>query len=285
MNPARSHIADALCAAGLRLDALGLVPARDGNLSARIGERSVLVTGTGVRKRELTPAHLVEVDLDGRVLRGRGRPSTELGLHLACYRHRPDVKAVMHAHPPTAVGFACAGRGLTDCLMPEVAVHLGSVPLTPYATPGTPELEAAIAGVLHDHDAFLLANHGAVTMGSSVDEALDRMETLEHFARIALTAEILGGPTSLPAGAVAVLEVMRRKMGNPRPVTCTPASAPGPASAARSASGPSSLPPASQVGDPAQSALVDRVARAVLAVLRGGNPPGPVGKEPGGTVL
>jgi L-fuculose-phosphate aldolase len=247
----RYRIAERLCEAGRRLDDLGLVPSRDGNLSARIADDRLLVTPTGCRKRELEPSRLVEVDLEGRTV-GAGRASTELGLHLAVYRRRPDVESVVHAHPPTAVGFACAGIGLTECLMPESAVHLGSVPLTAYATPGTPALEEAIAPAIEAHDAFLLANHGAVTFGGSVDEALDRMETLEHTARITFTATLLGGPTLLSADALADLAEIRARMGNPRPITCTPR--PGTGS-----------PPA-----PIPEDLVDQVTAAVLAALRDG---------------
>lgn len=224
----RKRLLESLCAAGRRLDALGLVPARDGNLSGRLGD-SVFVTATGVRKREMTPADLVETDLSGRVI-GEGRPSTELGLHLVVYRLRPDVASVVHAHPPTAVGFASSGLGLTECLMPEVAVALGAVPLTPYATPGTAEIEAAVGETAQSHDAFLLANHGAVTVGRSVDEALDRMETLEHFAKIALVTRLLGGARPLSPDAVAALQEARARTGNPRPITCEPGSPPPPAS-------------------------------------------------------
>jgi L-fuculose-phosphate aldolase len=253
MNHQRYRIADALCAAGRRLDALGLVPARDGNLSARIGRDRLLVTPTGVRKRELTPDRLVEVDLSG-TLRGSGKASSELGMHLIVYRLREDVEAVVHAHPPTALGFACAGRGLTDCLMPEVAVALGAVPLTPYATPGTPELEEAIRGSVLDHDAFLLQNHGAVTMGSSVDQALDRMETLEHFAKVALAAELLGGVRPLGPREVEALQAIRERMGETRPVTCAPSTANLRAAAASS-------PPVPE------DRLAERVAEAIRAVL------------------
>lgn len=217
----RRELTQSLIEAGRRLDDLGLVPARDGNLSARLGRDRLLITASGVRKRSLGPGDLIEVDLGGQV-RGPGRVSTELGMHLSVYRMREDVGAIVHAHPPVAVGFACAGMGLVECLVPEVVVHLGAVPLTPYATPGTPELEEAIRDIVHDHDAFLLANHGAVTMGADVDQALDRMETVEQFARIALVANVLGGTKPLPRGEVATLEGIRRSLGNPRPATCRP---------------------------------------------------------------
>ncbi len=269
LNTDRRTLVERLIAAGRRLDALGLVPARDGNLSARLpagrrdpGDR-VLVTATGVRKRELTPSDIAEVTLEGRPV-GRARPSTELGMHLAIYRIRPEARAVVHAHPPVAVGFASAGLGLTECLMPEVAVALGGVPLTPYATPGTPEVEAAIAGAARTHDAFLLANHGAVTLGTSVDQALDRMETLEHFARIALVARLLGGPRPLGEAEVAALQAQRLRAGDPRPITCEPGGGPagGPGGRAGEPGGPAGSPAAGV--SPDLAALIAEAVRSIL---------------------
>jgi L-fuculose-phosphate aldolase len=200
----RGRLVDALCAAGRRLDACGLVPARDGNLSARWGDR-VLVTRSGVHKRELTAADVVEAGLDG-IAMGSGKPSTELGLHLAVYRRRPDARAVVHAHPPVAVGFACAGRGLEAPLLSEAAMTLGPVPCLAYATPGSPALEERVGEAVGTGvQAVLLANHGAVTLGGSVEEAVDRMETLEHAARAALVAHLLGGGIPIPPDEAARL--------------------------------------------------------------------------------
>ena len=251
----RTQLTEALIAAGRRLDALGLVPARDGNLSARLDARRILITATGTRLRELDRRSLVEVRLDGTPVDSR-RPSSELGMHLAVYGMRPEVQAIVHAHPPVAVGFATAGVGLTDCLLPEVALSLGAVPLTAYATPGTPEVEAAIREAARSHDAFLLANHGAVTLGTSVDEALDRMETVEHFARITLVARLLGGGRPLSAPQVEALEALRLGRGDPRPISCTPA--PGPAAATTPSPPPDSVDPA---------AVAEAVAEAIRAVL------------------
>jgi L-fuculose-phosphate aldolase len=206
----RTDLVQALIAAGRRLDDLGLVPARDGNLSARWGENRLLITATGARARALTEDSVVEVDMSGDVVHG-GTPSAETGLHRAIYVLRPDAHAVIHAHPPKASGFACAGLALTEPLMPEAVVHLGPVPLTPYATPGTPELEAAVADAARHHDGFLLANHGAVTLGASVEEALDRMEILEHVAHITLVANLLGGSKRLGSAELAALEALRSR--------------------------------------------------------------------------
>jgi L-fuculose-phosphate aldolase len=192
----KATLVDALIAAGRRMDEKGLVTAEDGNLSARLGPDRFLITATGVPKGELTPRDIVTVDAEGRP-QGAERPSLELGMHLAVYRLRPDVNAVVHAHPPTALGFALAGRDLTRPLVPEVVVHLGSVPLAPYAVPGSPQLEAAIAPLVPGHQGILLANHGAITLGASVEQARTRMEILEHLARITLVAEVLGGARPL----------------------------------------------------------------------------------------
>ncbi len=250
----RRRLIEALVAAGRRLDALGMVPARDGNLSARLGPGRLLVTAAGARKGALRPEDFAEVDLQGRRL-GGARASTELGMHLAVYRLRPDIGAIAHAHPPVAVGFASAGLGLTECLMPEVAMSLGGVPLTPYATPGTPEVEAAIADAARSHDAFLLANHGAVTLGATVDQALERMETLEHFARIALVARLLGGGRVLGSAEVSALEALRRGAGDPRPITCSPAAP----------QAPTLQRPEAPAPDPDR--LAEAVAEAIRALL------------------
>ena len=200
----RNRLEDALIAAGKRLDARRLVSARDGNLSARLAPDRFLVTATGVRKGELRNRDLVEVDEQGKPV-GSGHPTTEIGLHLTVYRQRPDVRAVVHAHPPVAVGFATAGLDLTELLLPEVAVDLGPVPLVAYATPGTPDLERAVGDIPKGHNGFLLANHGAVTVGETVDQALDRMETLEHLAWITLSAKLLGGAVPLTPEQLARL--------------------------------------------------------------------------------
>ncbi len=179
-----------------------MIAGAEGNLSARTGEGGgrVLVTPAGRGKDELEPADLVEVDLEGqRRGTGAGRPSTELALHLALYRARPEVGAVVHAHPPAATGFAAAGLALDEASLPELAV-LGPVPLVPYATPGTPALGEAVTPYAARHDALLLSNHGAVTVGRTMEEAEARMESLEQGARILLVARLLGGARRLPPG-------------------------------------------------------------------------------------
>lgn len=195
-----------------RLDQLGFVPATDGNVSVRLSRDEVLVTPTMVPKRLLQPAQLLVVGMDGRVRRGPGRPSSELKLHLAVYWLRPDVGAVVHAHPPVATGFAAARQPLTDPVLPEAVVGLGPVPLAEYATPSTDEVPRSVERKIAAYDALLLANHGALTIGADVAGALDRMERLEHLARVTLLARLLGGPRRLDPGEIEALRRAYRSL-------------------------------------------------------------------------
>jgi L-fuculose-phosphate aldolase len=204
----------ALCCRALA--AHGLIAGRDGNLSVRVGPNRALVTPSGMIKSLVTPADMVEVDLNGkRVRRSRRKPTSELDLHLRILRHRADVHAVVHAHPPTATGFAVAGEQIPGNLLPELIFVVGPVPLVPFGMPGTPELGDRIVPYIEDprHDALLLANHGAVTMGNTLDEAWIRMESLEHAARIILAARTVGEPKPLSARAVETLEALRERDG------------------------------------------------------------------------
>jgi len=181
-----------------QLAASGLIAGRDGNLSVRLGKERVLVTPTACIKALVTPRDMVEVDLSGRP-RGRGsrKPTSELDLHLRILRHRPDVHAVVHAHPPTATAFAVAGEAIPGNLLPELIVVVGPVPLVPFGKPGTPELGDRVVPFLEGHNALLLANHGAVTLGRTLDEAWIRMESLEHCAKIIALARTIGQPQPL----------------------------------------------------------------------------------------
>lgn len=205
----RWAVARAICDAGRQLAERGLIAGAEGNLSARCGG-GVLVTPAGRAKGTLAPADLVLVDAAGRT-RGEGRPSTELGLHLAVYAGRADVGAVVHAHPPVATGFAAAGQPLDDDVLPELLVEFGTVPLVSFRMPGSPGLGEAIRPLVAEHDALLLANHGAVTFGSTVEEAERRMESLEQGARILLVARLLGGARRLSQSEVESLRGLRRR--------------------------------------------------------------------------
>ena len=186
-----------------QLAAGGLIAGRDGNLSVRLGPDRVLVTPSGLIKSLLSAADMVEVGLAGRKRRGRRNPTSELDLHLRILTRRPDVGAVVHAHPPAATGFAVAGEEIPANLLPELIFLVGRVPIVPYGTPGTPELGDRVEPYLAEHDALLLANHGAVTMGRTLDQAWIRMETLEHAARIIMAARAIGQPQPLVLRAQA----------------------------------------------------------------------------------
>jgi len=192
-----------------QLAARGLLAGRDGNVSVRLGPDRVLVTPSGLIKALLTPGDMVEVDFSGRKRRGRRNPTSELDLHLRILTHRPDVGAVVHAHPPAATGFAVAGEEIPANLLPELIFLVGRVPIVPYGTPGTPELGDRVEPYLAEHDGLLLANHGAVTMGRTLDQAWIRMESLEHAARIVVAARTVGEPRPLDAAAVRTLEALR----------------------------------------------------------------------------
>jgi len=192
-----------------QLAAGGLIAGRDGNLSVRLGPDRVLVTPSGLIKSKLTAADMVEVGLAGRKRRGRRNPTSELDLHLRILSRRPDVGAVVHAHPPAATGFAVAGEEIPANLLPELMFLVGRAPIVPYGMPGTPELGDRVEPYLAQHDALLLANHGAVTMGKTLDQAWIRMESLEHAARIVIAARAVGTPRPLEAAAVARLEALR----------------------------------------------------------------------------
>jgi len=192
-----------------RLYERGLIAGQDGNVSARMSNGLLLVTPSAVSKVDLVEGDLVVVNTDGRAVAGVGRPSSELGMHLRIYARRPDIRAVVHAHPPTATAFAVAGEDLMEPVLPELIVQTGGVPLVPYATPGSDALADAFEPFLPHHDAFLMANHGATTLGPNLSIAHQRMESLEHAARIVCTARLLGKVTPLTAEQTAELWTLR----------------------------------------------------------------------------
>ncbi|HSQ32563.1 MAG TPA: class II aldolase/adducin family protein [Gemmatimonadaceae bacterium] len=194
-----------------RLYERGLVAGPDGNVSVRRDDGTLLVTPTGLSKVDVTPDDLVVVSLQGRVREGRRAPSSELGMHLRIYQRRPDVRAVVHAHPPAATAFAVAGESFVAPVLPEVILQLGEVPLVPYATPGSDALADAFEPFLAQHDGFLMANHGATTIAPSLAAAHQRMESLEHAARILLAARGLGRVNELSAADVRSLRATREE--------------------------------------------------------------------------
>ena len=191
----------------------GWVASNDGNISIRLDQERVLATPARVSKGMLDAGELIIVDMKGDKISGRLERTTEIGMHLTIYQMRPDVKAVLHTHPPVATGFAAAGKPLNLALLPEFVVGLGCVPLAAYGLPGTPELTAPILPLIPKYDAILMANHGAVSYGEDVFQAYFRMETVEHCARIQLVAELLGGPKLLPRKEVQKLIDSRSRYG------------------------------------------------------------------------
>jgi L-fuculose-phosphate aldolase len=195
-----------------QLYAKELIVATDGNVSARLGADRFLTTPSGVCKGQLEPEMLVVVDAEGRSLAGSLKPSSEFGMHLAIYGVRSDAAAIVHAHPPTATAFSVAGVSLEPPILTEVVLTVGSIPTTPYATPGTPAVGEAVRSAAATHDAFILDHHGAVTLGRSLDEAYYRMETVEQTAKVHLMAHQLGGIRPLAGPQVEALEEIRRKL-------------------------------------------------------------------------
>ena len=210
--------------AGRRMDARGYVASNDGNISTRLDKDRLLTTPKSVPKGYMTPDMMVIVDYEGRKLSGDRDASSELPMHLEIYRNRPDVNAVVHAHPPTATGFATAGVPLTRAVLAEVVTTLGSIPIAEYGTPSTAELPAAVRKYIKAHDGMLLANHGAVTCGKDVMSAYYKMETIEHFAKISLVARLLGGENLISREEVERLQGLRGMYGiaAPAPLCADP---------------------------------------------------------------
>lgn len=204
-----------ICEIGKRIYNKGFVAANDGNITVKMADNLFMATPTGVSKGYMTPDMLIKVDGEGKVIEGRLKPSSELKMHMRVYKERPDVGAVVHAHPPTATGFAIAGIPLDKFTMPEAIISLGTVPLAKYGTPSTDEIPDAVSVYLQDYDAFLLENHGALTVGNNLLTAYFKMETLEFYAKISLVARQLGGEQELTCDQIEKLMEVRRKFNLP----------------------------------------------------------------------
>ena len=190
---------EALCRVCRLLYDRGYVVGHDGNVSLRVGEDQILITPSGVCKGRMEPDTLVLCGLDGAVLEGERYPSSESAMHLEVYRRRPDVGAVVHAHPPAATAFAVCRKPLTQAYLIETVSGLGEVPVAPFAMPSTREVPESIRPYVAGHSALLLANHGALTWGRDLWEAFDRMEILEQTAKIYAQVQLLGGGVELTA--------------------------------------------------------------------------------------
>ena len=209
------EIREQICDVCHKMWQLGWVAANYGNVTVKLEDGTFLATPTGISKSFITPEKLVHIDANGDVLDGPegAKPSSEIKMHLRCYEERDDVGAVVHAHPPTATGFAVANLDMDRYTMIETVIAIGSIPVTPYGTPSTYEVPDSIAPYLEEHDVLLLANHGALTVGSDLITAYYRMETLELFAKISLTAHLLGGEKEIERENIDRLIGMRKGYG------------------------------------------------------------------------
>ncbi|HJN16772.1 MAG TPA: class II aldolase/adducin family protein [Armatimonadota bacterium] len=241
-----------ICEIGRRLWMQGLVAATDGNFSCRLGPNELLATPTGVSKGFMSPEEVVKIDMNGAPIEGFTKPSSEIKMHLAIYEDRPDACAIVHGHPPTATGYAAARIPVPTEILTEAATFLGPVAVVEYATPGSHDLPEALRRHVRQHDLFLLANHGAVAVGSDLFAAAHRMEALEQSAKIAIVARQLGGAQEIDPADLSKLQAIRTRMGlEPSDRPCL--------NAAGSCGANS---------DPADEALVERITDLVMQALQ-----------------
>jgi len=199
---------------GQRMYVRNFVAANDGNISVRTGENEVWATPTGVSKGFMKKSMLVKVDLDGNLLKGTNKPSSELKMHLRAYKENPDLRSVCHAHPPICTAFAIAGIPLDSPVLAEAIITLGDVPVAPYAELGSKEVPEVIAPYCHTHNGVLLANHGAVTWAEDAYAAYYRLESMEYYANILLiTEKVIGKQNTLSKEQIERLIAMREKFG------------------------------------------------------------------------
>ena len=206
-----------MCEIGKRVYNNGFVAANDGNFSVRISENEILTTPTGVSKGYMTPDMICKVNMKGETIQASKnyKPSSELKMHIRVYEERPDVKSVVHAHPPYGTSFAIAGIPLTKQIMPEATIFLGCIPIAEYGTPSTYEIPDNISKYLQNYDALLLENHGALTYGVDLLAAYFKMESLEFYAKLMYHSMMLGGPKELNNSQVKDLLDLREKFKVP----------------------------------------------------------------------
>ncbi|MBL8605550.1 MAG: class II aldolase/adducin family protein [Myxococcales bacterium] len=213
MNLSDDALRQQLCDAGRQLYARGLIGPTDGNFSALGADGAVLCSPSGCHKGALSPAQIVRVDRTGAPL-GPGRPSSELKLHLALYAARPWVRCIVHAHPPTAVGLTVAGAGLDPPMVPEILFAMGRCPTVAYASPTTHAVAEGVLSVIGEAEAFLLARHGSVVLGLSLDDAVMKTEVIEHTAKITLAALQAGPATPLSEAELTRILTLRAALGS-----------------------------------------------------------------------
>lgn len=208
-----------ICEIGRLMRQYNYAEGTSGNISARLDSERILCTPSGLAKGHMTPDQLIVVNMDGEKIGPHNpanrdlRPTSEILMHLECYRQRSDVNGVVHAHPPTAVALTCVGVSLEQCILPEVVIMLGLVPTAPYATPCGAEDRDSVCELIADHDAIMLANHGSLTLGRDVWTAYLRLEVLEHFANVLYRTHQLGGAKPLPFDEVDKLLELRYRIG------------------------------------------------------------------------
>jgi L-fuculose-phosphate aldolase len=218
-----ASLREQICQIGRLMHQNGYIDATSGNISARLGQDQILCTPSGLAKGFMSRDQLIVVDLDGNRVdevnetNAHFKPTSEILMHLECYRQREDVSGVVHAHPPTAVALTIAGIGLENCMVPEAIIILGVIPTTPYATPASAENRDAIRDLIREHDGLMLAYHGSLTVADTVWNAYMRLETLEHSAKIMYMAHQLGRVIPLPAHQVDKLIMLRKQLGLMRP--------------------------------------------------------------------
>jgi L-fuculose-phosphate aldolase len=228
-TPTEAQLRADIVEVGRRMYARGYTASNDGNISVRLDAGRLLMTPRSVCKGFMDPGMMCITDLEGKKLAGERDPSSEIQMHLEVYRQRQDINAVVHAHPPIATAFAVAGIPLDRAVLAEVVTTLGSVPIAEYATPSTKALPEAVRKYVKAHDGMLLANHGALTLGTDLFSAYFKMETIEHFANISFVARMLGGERLLSRDEVVRLQGLRGMYGisSPAPICVDPAEASG----------------------------------------------------------
>ncbi len=220
--PGEQEARAAIVATGRRLYERRILASIEGNMSIRLEGDRVVATPSGINKGLMQPTDMVVTDLEGNPESG-GNPSSEMRMHLAIYKVRADLGAIVHAHPTVATGYAVAGKQLPPAVLAEIVTTLGCIPIAPYGTPSTDELAEAVVGPIRNYDALLLANHGALTAGDTLETAEERMYQLEHFAEVSLVAELLGGPRAFSIEEVDRLSSLREQAGGrPVPPACYP---------------------------------------------------------------
>ncbi len=213
---------------GRRVHGRGWISSTDGNFSVKLDANRILTTPTGVHKGYLSVDDFIVVDMEGKKISGTRNPSTELAMHLTCYRQRPDIGAVVHAHPTICVAFSVSGIALAQCLLPEVVFTLGGIPTANYAPPSTEEVPRSIEGPIKDYDAVILERHGSVTVGKDIFAAYNTLERMEHVAEITFHSRMLGNAKPLSNAQVNELVKISKNLGLPeRKITCNDCNACG----------------------------------------------------------